>query len=206
MSRPVILPAMLVAIAVIGLAGAYSSHNSDARARRDQDRAARDDSIRSRIAARMDSEVTARHEASAPACPRDHQDIAEWPSETTEALPVVVPVLPNFSADLDSRRAASRISIRSNDGESYSVSYGPRATGVEDWPQYELVAECADLADVMPGTIQTARDKAAGGFTKLVLASYRLPDGNFVSFFGATRNVQRQALLVAAAHHMRLKR
>ena len=206
MARPVIIPAMLVAIAVIGLAGARTARMRDARAQRDRDRAARDDSVRSTAAARMDSEVSARHAASAPACPREVQDVSEWPAETADSLPVVVPEVPGFEIDPKTLRVDDRVDFRSGDGESYSVWYGPRATAIADWPQDELVAECADVADVMPGTIQTARDKAAGSFTKVVLASYRLPDGNFVSFHARTQDVQRQTLFVAAAHHMRLKR
>ena len=206
MSRPVVLPAVLVAIAVIGLAGARTARMRDARAQRERDRAARDDSILSSFAARKDSEVSARHAASASACPKDLQDVADWPAETADSLPVVVPEVPDFRIDPDMHRADDRIDFRSEDGDSYSVSYGPGAAGLESSPQYELVAECADLADVLPGTIQTAREKAAGSFTKVVLASYRLPDGNFLTFHGTTQDVKRQTLFVAAAHHMRLKR
>jgi hypothetical protein len=205
MSRPVIVPAMLLAIAVIGLAGAYTTHRGEARARRLRNRAARDDSVRSRVVARRDSEVAAQRTASASACPRELQDVSDWEGETVESLPVVVPLLPDFEVDREVRGASGRISFRSSDGEGYSVFSGPRAVSLEEWPQYELVAECADLADVMPGTIQTARDKGPG-VMKAVVAAYRLPDGQFVSFRGATRDVQRQAQLVAAAHHMRLKR
>ena len=206
MSRPVILPALLVAIAVIGLAGARTARMRDARHQREKDRAARDDSIQSSFAAQRDSEVSARHAASASACPKELQDVAAWPAETADSLPVTVPEIPDFAIDSRMLARDDRVDFRSEDGDSYSVSYSPGAGGLESWPQYELVAECADLADVMPGTIQTAREKAAGSFTKVVLASYRLPDGNFLSFHGTTQDVQRQTLFVAAAHHMRLKR
>lgn len=206
MSRPVILPAFVVAIAVVGLAGAFTAHRSDARAQKLRDRAALDDSIRRQVAARHDSELAERRNASAPACPSEPQDVSAWGAGTQESFPVVVPLVPDFTMELEERGEVGRLSFRGGDDDGYNVTYGPRATSVGDWPQYELVAECADLADVMPGTIQTARDKAAGSSTKVVLASYRLPDGNFVSFHGRTDDVNRQALLIAAAHHMRLKR
>jgi hypothetical protein len=206
MSRPVIVPAIMVAIAVVGLAGAFTTQRGHARAQKLRDRAASDDSIRHQIAIQHDSELTEKHAASAPACPREPQDVSGWGAATQESFPVVVPVVPDFTTELDQRGEVGRLSFRGEDDESYAVSYGPRATSVADWPQYELVAECADLADVMPGTIQTAREKQGGSFTKVVLASYRLPDGNFVSFHGTTGDVSRQALLITAAHHMRLKR
>jgi hypothetical protein len=206
MSRPVIVPTIMVAIAVVGLAGAFTTHRSDGRARKLRDQAARDDSIRRQVTARHDSELTEKHAASAPACPREPQDVSAWGAATQESFPVVVPVVPDFTTELDQRGDVGRLSFRGDDDESYTVSYGLHATSVADWPQYELVAECADLADVMPGTIQTAREKQGGSFTKVVLASYRLPDGNFISFHGTTRDVNRQALLITAAHHMRLKR
>jgi hypothetical protein len=205
MSRPIIVPSLLVAIAVIGMAGAFTARRGDERARKLKDRVAHDDSARSRAVARMDSQRSERRTASASACPTEPEDISEWGAGTHEKLPVVVPVLPDFSFDREGY-GEGRISFRSGDGESYSVSYGTRVASIGDWPQYELVGECADMADVMPGTIQTARDKSPDGVMKVVLATYRLPDGNFVSFQGTTRDVERQVQLVAAAHHMRLKR
>lgn len=205
MSRPVVLPAIVVAIAVVGLAGAYTAHRGDARARQFRDRSARDDSARSRVTARLDSERNERRTASASACPTEPTNISEWATGTHESLPIVVPVLPEFAFDREGY-GDRRIGFRSDDGETYVVWSGARAASLEDWPQYQLVAECADMADVMPGTIQTARERNPDGFMKVVLATYRLPDGGFVSFQGTTRDVQREAQLVAAAHHMRLKR
>ena len=95
MSRPVILPAFVVAIAVVGLAGAFTAHRSDARAQKLRDRAALDDSIRRQVAARHDSELAERRNASAPACPSEPQDVSAWGAGTQESFPVVVPLVPD---------------------------------------------------------------------------------------------------------------
>lgn len=199
------VPAALAALFIIGITCAkYGEYRAADRQRRLQKMVARGDSITRRDSAQHDSALAAGRITNASACP-GATDISSWATVPLEGSPVTVPEVPSFEVADRYHSRSGEIVFSSSDGEAYRVTYGDREARFEDWQQYELVAECADVADVMPGTIKTGRD-TRDGLVKQVFASYRLPDGHYVSLRGATNDVARQAQFVAAAHNLRLNR
>jgi hypothetical protein len=192
---------------IVGITCAkYGQHRAAERQRRLQQMVAHGDSVTQRKAAQHDSEQAERRLASAPACPAPDgaTDFSSWAAVPMEGYPLTVPEVPSF--EVTHRERSSRpgqLDLSSSQDGWYRVTYSDHEERLEDWQQYERVAECADATDMMSGMIQTARD-THGGLTKLVFASYRLPDGHYLSFRGTTNDVAIQAQFVTAAHHLRL--
>jgi len=185
-------PVALASVFIIGLTCAkYADYRVAERERRVQKLGEQE---------RLKVEIAKPEHASAPACPASASDFKSWGAVSMDSFPVIVPQLPQFQ--LVTHDLPGRLTLVSTGGDQYVVAYGDHAEHVEDWPQYALVDECQDVADFMVGTIQTALDKSSNGFVKVVIASYQLPNGSYVSFHGTTRYVARQAQFVTAAHYL----
>ena len=203
-------PAALASLLIIGITCAkYGEYRTAERQRRFERMAAHGDSVTQGFVAHRDSELAERRAAIAPACPAREgaTDISSWGTTSISDFPVTVATVPDFGVDYTHRpQGAGYIGLAGSHGDRYQVTYSDHEDRVQNWPQYELAAECADVADVLPGMIQTARDTSQDGMVKVVIASYRLPNGRYVNFLGTTRDVARQAQFVTAAHSTRLNR